>query len=136
MWKALSQMLRTDPSVKLNIVGGDFNASRKHPEILMREGYGNITTLGWYVSIRYPRPSMTRPSMIITAPGSITSADMAFSSIDYFHSPIYNSDDIKVWCYSTGFSAVMAIIVIRRSIDYFHFDNFLSLPCVSNSVKN
>ncbi|EKX35882.1 hypothetical protein GUITHDRAFT_117917 [Guillardia theta CCMP2712] len=45
MWKALSQMLRTDPSVKLTIVGGDFNASRKHPEILMREGYGSNSSV-------------------------------------------------------------------------------------------
>jgi len=45
MWKALSQMLMTDPSVKLNIVGGDFNASRKHPEIPMRVGYGSNSSV-------------------------------------------------------------------------------------------
>ncbi|EKX32662.1 hypothetical protein GUITHDRAFT_121183 [Guillardia theta CCMP2712] len=40
MWKALSQMLKMDPNIKLSIVGGDFNASRKLAEICTRVGYG------------------------------------------------------------------------------------------------
>jgi len=45
MWKALSQMLKPDPSIKLTIIGGDFNASRRHPEIPMRVGYGSNSSV-------------------------------------------------------------------------------------------